>query len=77
MQKFKLVTCILIAKYYIEVGNVFFFGGGGGYPVLITNMPIGSVYSYLLSFIVDIDLHGGCLHSKVSRVFFCHMFEHM
>ena len=24
MQKFKLVTCILFAKYYIEVGNVFF-----------------------------------------------------
>ena len=28
MQKFKLVTCILIAKHYIEVGNVFL-----GHPV--------------------------------------------
>ena len=30
MQKFKLVTCLLFAKYYIEVGDVVFGPPGIG-----------------------------------------------
>ena len=38
------------------------------YPKFIQFDDRKCVHSYLLSFIKDIDLRGGCLHSQVSRV---------